>query len=224
MKKELTKVAEYTLRNNSQANIMKNLSDLKMSVETVYTELQNSLTEKGVNFANFDKVAKEFDVYNSITALREDLKEIIGLQKYKPTITGKSLTLFGEEINVRTPHYLGEVFTSKKPVGYEYSNLYYEISNWREFLVGACEILYSKSDDNLKKLIDYEEFSSYKHSMFSNDIDYMEGYDSPCNTEIGNTGIYVYHNMSANNICSIIKKCFEIYDFDPSEIKIFLKE
>ncbi|MBQ7256201.1 MAG: hypothetical protein IJS60_00725 [Abditibacteriota bacterium] len=92
MKEELTKIVEYSVRNNSQTDILKNLSNLKTSIEALYMDLQNSLTEKDINFTNIDALAKEFEVYRSFTSLRDELKEIINFQIEEPNEINNNIT------------------------------------------------------------------------------------------------------------------------------------
>lgn len=120
-------------------------------------------------------------------------------------------------VNSSKPHTLDENYTHKKICAFMFNNIKYTVNSWQETIVTICSMLALKSEKTFDTLIDNPKFKGRKVSYF--------GYNSVKgrNMRISGSNVYVWTNLSANEIVNLISNVLIAFGEKPSDFYIYLR-
>lgn len=120
-------------------------------------------------------------------------------------------------INSSKPHSLDEDFTHTKICAFMFRNKKYKVKSWQDAIVTLCNLLAKKSEKIFNTLISNPTFIKRKVSYF--------GYDkvNGRNALIKDTNIYVWTNLSANEIAKFISDLLISFGENPNDFYIYLR-
>ena len=121
------------------------------------------------------------------------------------------------ETNRYECHTLDEDFMHKKICAFELNGVYRDVHNWKNALVRLCEMLAREDLNKLKSFVNNPDFKGRKNTYFLNE------YVPERNQRIGNTDIYVWTNLSANDTVKLIKNILNHYDVPISAFIVYLR-
>ena len=124
------------------------------------------------------------------------------------------------ELNHETPHSIDEDFTYKRPHGYILDGAATTgITTWRRLFELLCNQLLRRDHDRFHGLPDHPNLISNRgNRSFSRNTDELRSA-----TESGD-GLYAEINLSANSLCSTIKKLHDIFDIPRDHLQLFLRQ
>lgn len=121
-------------------------------------------------------------------------------------------------VDDKTPHYLYEDFTNKRPVAFSLEGTRYPVRDWNKLLIMVCEILYKKNSKLFQSFIDDPTMQgrtrTYFSTISSNVVDPKK---------INGTNIYVMTHNNGKGTCSIVERMIERYDIPITGMEIFLR-
>ena len=120
-------------------------------------------------------------------------------------------------VNPDVPHMLDEDFTHKRPCAYMFSSKKKAVSSWQEILVSLCGQLSMNNRKLFESLVNDPRFSGKKINYFGT---------SPVtrkNKLVPGTRVYVWINMSAEQITRLIQKLLIAFDENPNEFYVYLR-
>lgn len=115
------------------------------------------------------------------------------------------------------PHTLDETFTHKKICAFMFRREKHVVNNWQDTLVKLCNLLSTLYPSKITSLVSNPKFEGRKVSYFS--YNYVKGK----NIKIDGTSIYVWINLSANDIVKVITNLLIEFDEQPNEFYIYLR-
>lgn len=124
-------------------------------------------------------------------------------------------TLYEE--NRDKPHLITENFKHKKICAFMLEGKKYTVKNWQDALVTLCEILSERDAGKFEKFIDMDEFCGRKVKYFG------KVYVANRNCLIDGTDIYVWINLSANYIRTVMRKVLKQFKINTNSFYIFLR-
>ena len=124
-------------------------------------------------------------------------------------------------VDKSVPHTLYEDFTHTKACGFEFRAVKYEAKNMRDILVQLCELLAIEDQDKMKSFINDKTMQGRTAPYFSNKL-IVEG-DINKNEKISDLDVYVWINLSCNQIRNVIKRVLKKYDYKFEDFKIYLR-
>ena len=164
-------------------------------------KIKGVVNEYSLLFAN-EENAEEEDI--------EDNKEIRDLPDYSSYVIDSTL-----------PHTLYEDFTHKKACGFEFNGIKYDAKNMKDVMVTLCEILADEDKDKMIGFIGDPTMQGRKASYFSNKLIVEDNVNK--NEKIGNLDVYVWVNLSCNQIKNVIKRMLKKYNYKFDDFKIYLR-
>lgn len=124
-------------------------------------------------------------------------------------------------VDSTVPHTLYEDFTHTKACGFEFGGVKYEARNMRDILVQLCEILAMENREKMESFIEDQSMQGRTAPYFSNKP-IFDG-DINRNEKIGEMEVYVWVNLSCNQIRNVIKRILKKYDYKFEDFKIYLR-
>lgn len=121
------------------------------------------------------------------------------------------------EVNRDFPHMLSEDYKYKKICGFMLEGTRYNVNNWQDALVTLCGFLYKKDAEKFNSFLTMDEFMGRKIKYF----DTKSVVDR--NRKINGTTIYVWINLSANGITTLMKKILRQFAINTNNFYIFLR-
>lgn len=115
------------------------------------------------------------------------------------------------------PHTLDETFTHKKICAFMFRREKYTVNNWQDTLVKLCNLLSDLYPNKTKSLVNNPKFEGRKVSYFS--YNYVKGK----NIKIDGANIYVWINLSANDIVKVITNLLIEFNEHPSDFYVYLR-
>ena len=172
-----------------------------------------STTERGVQ-----AVAEQY-AYDSQSEKYVFLQD--GYQKFAETINKLLKNVSREELNKKDdspPKETGtDDYTGTTPAVIKILGETYEVGNWRECLITAISQVLAEVDDQRN----ITEIRGTKREYFVED-GRQSTLVSP--KKIPGTNLYLESNFSANDVVRIIERVLVKYDYEPSELEIFIEE
>lgn len=124
-------------------------------------------------------------------------------------------------VDTSIPHTLYEDFTHTKACGFEFCGVRYETKNMRGVLVALCEILVMEDKNKMQNFVHDPTMKGRKVSYFSNHMIIED--DIVKNEKIGDSEIYVWINLSCNQIRNVIRRVIKKYNYKLNDFKIYLR-
>lgn len=121
------------------------------------------------------------------------------------------------ETNRLERHSLNEDFMHKKICAFELEGKHYNVKSWQDALVKLCRELAKKDGTLMKTFVNHPDFSGRKNSYF------MNKYVPEKNRKVSNADVYVWINLSANDIVKLIKTILDHYHISFSSFSIYLR-
>jgi ketosteroid isomerase-like protein len=172
-----------------------------------------STTERGVQ-----AVAEKY-AYDSQSEKYVFLQD--GYQKFAETINKLLKNVSREDLDETdesvTEETETEDYTGKTPAVIKILGETYEVDNWRDCLITALRQVLTGVDDQHK----VTEIRGTKREYF---VEKGRQSDLVSPKRIPDTEFYVESNFSANDIIKIIERVLVKYDYEPSELEIFIEE
>ena len=202
-----------------QENLLSLPEDMLLNIDP----RDNDSLEKGTHFIkafneNIDqfidtttKIAELIKIHFSINPEEEEIEKESVNQKKDRII---------KELDKTAPHSLDEDFTYKRPYGFILGGTVFKgIKTWRDLFVLVLDELKEKDPNRFGRLPEEEKFiSKHGNPLFStNKRNLREGIKLK-------SGLYVEAHFSANAILNKIKIILEHFQFDPNEMRIYLRE
>lgn len=164
-----------------------------------------------------DQIQGILEQYTDLLQLEEQQEDIITAENNANE--SNELTDYDDlRVDSNIPYTLYEVYTHKRPAGFEIFGVRKEAKEWKGVFVGTCEVLAQK---DIKK---FESFVGDK-TMQGRKVPYFcktsNGVRAP--RKIAGTDIYVMTNMNANQIRNVIVKMLRKYGIKINDYKLFLK-
>ena len=153
------------------------------------------------------------------TKEHKEAKETAVIEDDSPedTYTAVSVDYSKYETNRYECHTLDEDFMHKKICAFELNGVYRDVHNWKNALVRLCEMLAREDLNRLKTFFDNPDFKGRKNTYF------LSEYVPERNHKIGNTDIYVWTNLSANDTVKLIKNILNHYNIPISSFLVYLR-
>ncbi len=124
-------------------------------------------------------------------------------------------------IDTTVPHSLEEDFTYTKACGFMLNEKVYEAKNMRGVLVILCELLAKENKEKIKSFVTDPTMKGRKAPYFSDKF-IVEDYVNK-NEQIGNLDVYVWVNLSCNQIRNVVKRILKKFNIPFSQFKVFLR-
>ncbi len=121
-------------------------------------------------------------------------------------------------VNSDIVHYLSESYTYKKICAFMLDGVRYNTKNWKTALIKLCELLVRKNAKLFNNVLSSDDFKGKKNIYFSTNSNGNEFYKP-----IEGTNIYVWTNLNANAICSIMRKLLHLYEIPLTQFYVFLR-
>lgn len=198
---------------------------LTMVYDEIYDEISSKITES-MEKRDIKSAQKFISFCEVIDKFKNNINEDSSLFFDEDTINYEDDTIQDEEsenctIDSEIAHTLYDDFTYTKACGFVFKGKRYRTKNLKEVLLKLCEIL-AKEDKS--KIISFVEDPTMKGRK----ITYF-GYKSVIengkvkNERINGTEIYVWINLSCNQIRNIIRRILSKYNYKCDDVKIYLK-
>lgn len=121
------------------------------------------------------------------------------------------------EVNRDLPHMLSEDYKHKKICGFMLEGTRYNVNNWQDALVTLCNLLNKKDTSKFDSFLCMDEFLGRKVKYFDTKS------ITDRNRLISGSKIYVWVNMSANSIRTLMKKILRQFSVNTNTFYIFLR-
>lgn len=205
------------------------------SKEAFKKEISKNLEEN-----NFDKVKSNSDYCNQIENISLSINELLTYlsstsfpnnQCEVPVIDETIDDVFEQnnsyntcqidyskyETNRFECHTLDEDFIYKKICAFELSGEYFNVSSWKNTLLTLCHWVSKHYPEQLSSFVNNSEFKGKKNTYFMNE------HVPERNRQIGNTGIYVWTNLSANDTVKLIKNILNHLEIPIKDFIVYLR-
>lgn len=189
------KIGEYL----DQRNI-KDSQELHTFCATIL-EIKDMINEYSLLFDNEENLEDE-----NI----EDDKEIKNFPDYSSYIVDSTI-----------PHTLYEDFTHAKACGFEFNGIKYETKNMRDVMLTLCRILAEENKNKMINFINDPTMQGRKAPYFSNKLIIEDNINK--NEKVGDLDVYVWVNLSCNQIRNVIRRILKKYNYKFEDFKIYLR-
>ncbi len=233
---ELLNIAD-TIKNNYPKDA-KDLSDaldlVSLALDGIY---DNVSKEINLLFSKreIDKAKEMLDFPQHLLTIQEKLNEYTAILIDEEEIQQEVYEITVEEENEKRvlpnyieytidktiPHNLHEDYTHTKACGFSLQNKYYEARNMRDVLIQTCAILADKDIIKMESFVDDPTMKGKKVSYFGKKY-VVEDFINK-NEQIPGTDLYVWVNLSCNNIRNILRKILKKYGIGLDNFKIYLR-
>lgn len=115
------------------------------------------------------------------------------------------------------PHTLYEDFTHKKAAAFLLNNMRYPARDWKDVLLQTCDLLAEIDSGKFLEFVNDPVMKGRKISYFS------EKHVDGKNVKMADIDIYVWTNLSANNIRNLIRKMLKKFNIRITDYYIFLR-
>jgi hypothetical protein len=163
----------------------------------------------------FDRVAGELsELVRSFMSVRLEESEQTGLGNREQN------ERIIEELNREEPHSIDEDFTYRRPVGFIFEgDATTGVMTWQRIYELICKRLFARNAELFRSLESNPDFISNRgNRTVSSDPTLLRGA-----LEIG-SDLYIESNLSANNICAVIRRILSVFDISPDQLKVFLRQ
>ena len=126
------------------------------------------------------------------------------------------------EVNKYEPHYLNEDFEYKRICAFNFTGKLQKINSWKDAIIVLCRDLYKQDKSKFIAMTKDEKLKGKSIPYFSNCV-FLGKDGRPRNNLIPDTDIYVYTNLSANDIVKLIKKILKYFKISLNDCVVYLR-
>lgn len=193
-------------------------ASVKKSIDIAFEKKDYAKMKKLPEYLEtIEKVQNELDTYSGALQIDDEIEQKIVRDDNE--IDSKELPAYSDLlVDSNIPHNLYDDYTHKRPAAFEFLGQKYLAKEWKDIFVQTCEALATKNVNLFSSFVTDNGMQGRKVKYFCTDKREIR---SP--RQIGETGIYVMTNMSANQIRNIIEKMLRKYGIKITEYKIYLK-
>ncbi|WP_206813129.1 hypothetical protein [Paradesulfitobacterium ferrireducens] len=168
--------------------------------------------------ATIDSIQYQLDEYSDMLQIDEEVEESI-VEKEISESKEKLIPDYNSlRVDQNIPHTLYDVYTHKRPAGFELFGQRYDAKEWKDVFVQTCEVLASKDLSLFRSFVEDKTMQGRKVPYFCIDTKVIR---AP--RKIKGTDVHVMTNMSANQIRNVIERMLRKYNIRISDYKIYLK-
>lgn len=198
--------------------------------DSVISKINEQLMERNVKntqeiFPFCDMIIETKNIINDYSSLfvnEEMLESELSIENTDDILERKPLPDYAVySVDTSTPHSLYEDFTHTKACGFEFMGKRYEVKNMKDVLVTLCEILAKEDRNKILSFINDPTMQGRKAPYFSDKL-IIDG-DVNKNEKIGDLDIYVWVNLSCNQLRNVIKRVLKKFNFKFESFKIYLR-
>lgn len=120
-------------------------------------------------------------------------------------------------VDSTVPHTLYENFTHKKAAAFSLNGHRYEAKDWKDVLLKTCNLLSEIDADMFYGFVNDTTMRGRKNAYFS--TQYIERK----NAKLTNIDVYVWTNLSANHIKTLIRKMLKKFDLKISDFYVYFR-
>lgn len=166
-----------------------------------------------------DKTQEQLDKYYDLLQIDEDVQNSI-VEEEMSDSKDKSIPDYDSlKVDQNIPHTLYDVYTHKRPAGFEIFGKRYDAKDWKDVFVQTCEVLAAKDLGLFQSFVGDKTLQGRKVSYFcENEKSVIR---KPM--KINGTNVFAMTNMSANQIRNVIERMLRKYSIKISEYRIYLK-
>ena len=232
--KEIKQIHKYIIDTDKKCgdDVIYALALLDTSVESMLESVKGKISDNTTK-NNFSEVARLVQFCNSIIEIREKIQEYITymtpIDYEKQSQEKKDDELLEKDekrgyvnysnyaVKRDEIHFLNEDFTHKRICAFDIDGRRIEVGSWQDALVKVCEVAYRKSPMLVNSFVGNPDFQG-------NRVSYFERLSVPNkNVRICDSDIYVWINLSANQIAAMIKKILKYMRIREDCFKIYLR-
>ena len=144
------------------------------------------------------------------------INEELNIEKYHEPIDYENYS-----VDNTIPHTLYEDFTHTRPCSFEFRGEKYYVSSMREVLVKLCEILADENPEKIKSFITDPTMKGRKHAYF--DTHQIIENDQNKNIKLQNIDVYIWVNLSCNQIKGVIRRVLNKFKYNIADFKIYIR-
>lgn len=225
---------------------IKSTDEIFYSLSMLETALNNSKQAfkkeitKNLEDNDFQKVKINSDFCNQIEMVNKSVNDILHYlsnnssvhNTYEPSVfekstedlSDKSLSDYKEsvdyskyETNRYECHSLNEDFMHKKICAFELNGEYFNVSSWKHTLIMLCNWAFKNHQNELQSFVNNPDFKGKKNTYF------MDKHVPERNKKIGNSNIYVWTNLSANDTVKLIKNILDHLNIPYEQFIVYLR-
>ncbi|HBH13443.1 MAG TPA: hypothetical protein DDX29_10070 [Clostridiales bacterium] len=194
-----------------------NLTLSKLLKEKNYTEVRE-VTNASESVAEIQNLIDGYVIMLEVPLENDEKNE------YEESATEEEKTIpnYGDYVvNDALSHNLYEDFTHKKVTAFSFEGNRYEAKDWKDVLVQTCDLLADIDSDKFYLLVNDPVMKGRKIAYF--------GYESVVtnngikNCQMKNLDVYVWTNLSANQIRNLIRKLLKKYGIRISDFYVYLR-
>jgi len=175
--------------------------------------------EKSTDFLQLSKAVSSLQEtlleYTSILVDEKETDEV-----FEPDISQEQREIpnyAAYTVDSTVPHTLYDSFTHKKATAFSINGIRYEAKDWKDVLLQTCDILSEIDAEKFYNFIDDPSMRGRKITYFG-----LQHFDRK-NAKIKNIDVYVWTNLSANDIRNLIRKILKKYDIKIADYLIYLR-
>ena len=207
-------------------DVMYALSLLSTNTEKMLESIKQQMREH-LNSNRFDEITKLTDYCNLIMELNKQIelcittliRDSVNTQKAIANNTVPSTKIDYSQycVDRRESHTLAEDFEHKKICAFRVNDLEFNVQNWKDTLLKLCELVGKQSIKLLEGMVENPDFTGKKNTYF------LKYYVPGRNERIPGTDIFVWTNLSANDIVKLIKKILHYLHIPEENFIVFLR-
>ena len=212
------------------------LQDLLAALDLVSYELKyakdavDSALKQAINQNRHDEIPKLNEVSKALyqyskkvdTFLEEnpvDESDDNGNEELEDTAVQEGSVDYSDyDVDDSIPHDLFVSVTHKKPAAFSYKGRKYKATQWNYLLVEVCKMLCKEDRRIFASFVDSKDMQGKRKPRFSRNKDALRK-----GVIIGDSGVYVETNRSANGIRKTILAMLEKYGMPSDTIKLYIR-
>jgi len=168
--------------------------------------------------ATIDTIQNKLDEFSDMLQIDQSVKDSI-VEKEISESNEKQLPDYDSlRVDQNIPHTLYDVYTHKRPAGFELFGQRHDAKEWKDVFVQTCEALAAKDSNIFQSFVEDKTMQGRKVPYYCKD---SKAIRAP--RKIKGTDVYVMTNMSANQIRNVIERMLRKYNIKISDYKIYLK-
>lgn len=219
---------------NDAQDLIEALEMLGLSFDGVYDTIKKKI-DVCYNAQNIKEIQHLLEKSGEIIELKEMLEEYISLLIDEDALEHEIAEEIMEDdaekkqvpdyaayvVDNAVPHSLYEDFTHTKACAFSLTDSFYEVKNMRGVLVALCEALAKEDRKKIESFVSDPTMKGRKAPYFS---DKLIVENAVCkNEQILDLNVYVWVNLSCNQIRNLIKRILKKFDFSFDDLKIYLR-
>ena len=222
--------------NDNLSNKASDIADALELVGLVFDDIYDSIADeakRNIDLQNLPEASSILKLSNDVLNIKKDIENT----KVLFVDESEEENIIEEELNIdknhtyidyenysvdnTIAHTLYEDYTFTRPCAFELREVKYGVNSMRDVLIKLCEILLEENPEKIKKFVDDPTMKGRKNSYFSS-YEVVENGQSK-NIKLNNSDVYVWVNMSCNQIRNVIRKILTKFKINISDFKIFIR-